>query len=94
MFRYCIFGGFIFTQSVVNSTHLSGVGRAPGSSCLVLCLFFVCYQNQNYAIAMFVEITQVVPGSAATALASCPVPDQLRTNQSRSLVILFLRTTK
>ena len=51
MFRYCISWGFKFTQSVVNSTHLSGVGRAPGSSCLVLCLF-VCYQNKNYALVV------------------------------------------
>ena len=75
-------------------TSLGSDGRLVHLVLLFVCLF-VCYQNQNYAlVVVFLANAQVVPGSAATALASCPVPDQLRTNQTRSLVILFLRTTK
>ena len=73
-------------------TSLGSDGRLVHLVWFFVCLFVI--KIKTMLSLLFFANAQVVPGSAATALASCPVPDQLRTNQTRSLVILFLRTTK
>ena len=50
MFRYCIFGGLIFTQLTLP-TSLGSDGRLVHLVWFFACLF-VCYQNQNYALVV------------------------------------------